>query len=84
MIIKIELPNEMELTIKQEAAAAGQNLEDFVRDTLAEKFGAVKPKQQKLLGPEGFSERLDAWVKRHPVLDHVINDDRESFYEGRE
>jgi hypothetical protein len=32
---------------------------------------------------ERFRERLDAWTRLHPALDHEIDDSRESIYEGR-
>ena len=37
---------------------------------------------QPRLGSEGFPERLAAWIKLHPILDHPVDDSRESIYAG--
>lgn len=84
MIIRIELPSEVELTLQRKAAQAGQGVEEFVRDALVQHLQDEQPSDEELLDASGFSERLRKWVALHPVLDHVIDDRRETFYEGRE
>jgi hypothetical protein len=84
MIIQIEFPSEIEKAIQRRAAEAGQEVAEFLREAVVQQLQLEQPSDQKVLDAEGFSERLRKWVALHPVLDHVIDDSRESFYEGRE
>ena len=83
--VNIELPSEIESQLIRKAAAAGTDVATFVKQVVTERLidgeGAAGG---KLGDPRGFVERQNAWVKRFPVLDHAIDDSRESFYRGRE
>ena len=32
---------------------------------------------------EGWAARLDSWIASHPVVSHLVDDSRESIYDGR-
>ncbi len=83
MIIKIELPPEMESALKDRAAAVGQGVDEFVRRVIVQQLEEEEAPQPDT-DIAHFSERLRAWIALHPVLDHPVDDSRESIYEGRE
>lgn len=84
MNIRINFPSEIETALLNRAAAAGQDVESFVRnvvtESLAEQDMAVPTKKQQ---PAEFRTRLESWIDLHPKLDHAIDDSRESIYAGR-
>lgn len=83
MNVCINFPSEIETVLLRRAAAAGQDVESFIRkvvtDSLAEPEIAVRLKKQ----PAEFRKRLESWIALHPQLDHAIDDSRESIYAGR-
>lgn len=83
MNVSISFPAEIESTLRHRAAAAGQDVATFVKEVVAEHLAEEEecfpPQPQQ----EDFAEWLSAWIKLHPVLDHAIDDSRESIYEGR-
>lgn len=85
MSITIELPVDVENALRKRAEAAGEDLATFVRDIVTENVAAQdserRPHSQR--SPEEFARKLDEWTALHPVLDHEIDDSRESIYEGR-
>ena len=84
MQLNVNLPAEIEAALRRRAAAAGQDLETFVSHVVTEEVvDDLERLRKKKVSPEKFAERLDAWAKLHPVLDHAIDDSRESIYAGR-
>jgi plasmid stability protein len=84
MTVSINLPAEIENVLRLRAAAAGQDLESFVQRVVVETVNeGVESAPRKGTSAE-FAKRLDAWTALHPVLDHAIDDSRESLYAGRE
>lgn len=83
MNVSINFPSEIETVLLSRAAAAGQDVETFVRnvvtDSLADQDLVVAPKKRSA----DFRARLEAWIALHPKLDHGIDDSRESIYAGR-
>ena len=85
MNVSINVPDELEDALRRTAAAAGTNIESFVQQIVAELLAEREsPARTESLSPQVFAERQAAWVKLHPVLDHAIDDSRESFYAGRD
>jgi len=82
MNVTIHFPREVESALRSRAAAAGQDVETFVRmvvaDSLAESGVAPSPDNR----PAEFRQRLESWIALHPKLDQVIDDSRESIYAG--
>ena len=65
-------------------AAAGIAVGRFVEQIVTERLTASQSDLKRApVSPDDFSARQAVWVKLFPVLDHVIDDSRESFYEGR-
>lgn len=77
--VTIHLNQEVSSTLHERASRAGQSLEDYLR-LLAER-AAQEPDPST--DPAQRRELFDAWVRSHQPLPHVVDDDRESIYEGR-
>jgi len=83
MSLTIELPVEIEDAIRRRAEAAGTDLATFVRQVVTECAVEGDEPSQPPTAPAEFARRLEAWIALHPVLDHAIDDGRESFYADR-
>jgi hypothetical protein len=83
MNVSVDFPPEIETSLKRRAAAAGQDVATYVKEAVVERLAEEEPQPEKLSPREGFAQRLAEWVALFPVLDHSIDDSRESFYERR-
>ncbi len=83
MNFSVQFSAEIEQALKRHAAQAGIDIPTFVQrivtEQLTEESLPVPANDQSY---EAFEKRFDAWIARHPVLDHEIDDSRESIYEG--
>jgi hypothetical protein len=52
-------------------------------DSLTDLTGHPEQRPSHEMSIEEFDRRTEEWIKLHPVLDHAIDDSRESFYAGR-
>jgi len=85
MTLNIPLTPETEAKLRQRAAEAGKDLAEFARDALEEKLtssDAALLEETPLSGQQRIAELLK-WVAAHPPLGRVVDDSRESIYEGR-
>ncbi len=87
MALNIQLPAEIETALRRQAEAAGIDLDAFVTgvvtEAIAEDSQSIRPADSALRSAERFRELLERWTALHPVLDHLIDDSRESIYSGR-
>lgn len=83
MRIDLELPAEVEAILRRRATAAGIDLETFVRQVVIDSLVKDSSRPAAQASAAKFERRLEAWTALHPVLDHAIDDSRESIYEGR-
>jgi plasmid stability protein len=84
MQLNVSLPTEIENALRRRAAAAGMDLETFVTNVVTEEVAEEPmPTPRASRSSAKYAERLKAWIDLHPVLDHVIDDSRESIYAGR-
>ena len=83
MILKLDLPLELERMLRDRAARQGRDIADvaleIVQKALAE--GPSKP-QARNLTHEQRLEALQAWVRKLPRVDVDLDVSRESIYEG--
>lgn len=83
MNVNVEIPQSFEPILLQRAAAAGMDVGLFIREFVTDNLIAKsEPARKRKMSHEEFRQRLDAWIARHPVLDHEIDDSREAIYEG--
>ena len=83
MNLNFDLPDEFENVLRRRAAAAGTDLATFICQVVIESLVDEDKDQPRTISPAEFSRRLDSWIALHPVLDHPIDDSRESIYAGR-
>ncbi|HSI32068.1 MAG: hypothetical protein ACAI43_21995 [Phycisphaerae bacterium] len=84
MTLKLELPPAVEARVRELAAAAGQDIEAFVREVVQDRVAASPtPLPQVLATPAQRAAAFEAWVASHAHRSGVVDDSRESIYEGR-
>lgn len=85
MTIQINLTPEFEARLRREAAAAGKDVETFAREALEETLVAeVEPAAEHVnLTPEQRLAEWRAWTSSARPMGSVVDDSRESIYEGR-
>ncbi|MDZ4847970.1 MAG: hypothetical protein SGI77_01625 [Pirellulaceae bacterium] len=81
MNLRIELPPNLEHTLKLRAAAAGKDVESFVVDSILETLGL--PESPNIAPNLDFQAWLEDVRKLIPPVTHFIDDSRESIYAGR-
>jgi hypothetical protein len=88
MTLQIELPVAIDAALLARAAAEGKDVSTFVTEAVAERLAVPETetlaRARSVRSPEGFAERLQKWIDMHPRLKRPIDDDRASFYTGRE
>lgn len=89
MTLQIELPVAIEAALLARAAAEGKDVSTFVTEVVAERLATPQTETEAMSrravrSPQGFAERLQKWIDMHPRLERPIDDDRASFYTGRE
>ncbi len=82
MTLELKIPAETEFRMREQAAAAGQDLEAFVLQAVAEKLAGVEAALPSGNGAD-WRARLQACIDLHPSATHFVDDSRESIYAGR-
>lgn len=81
--IQLQLPPEYIDALRQRASAQGENLDVYISHIIAEEvqaeLGATRRHEDKA---KDFGQWFRAWADRHPRVDHIIDDSRESIYTG--
>jgi hypothetical protein len=86
-MLQVPLSPDMENRLREKAAAAGQDPATFVMQLVRNELAIDEPMPE----PDAdTSERMDswvaefrAWVESHPLIDHAVDDSRESIYADR-
>jgi hypothetical protein len=83
--LHIPLSPEAEARLVEHAAAAGQDITEFVLEEFEERLAVTdaSPTNGENMAPNQWIVELDAWVASHRQLDHHVDDSRESIYAGR-
>ena len=84
MMLNLQLSSETEATIRQQAAVAGQDVEAFVLQAVAEKLADVDARSSlPSRNGKDWLQKLHACIDLHPVVTRFVDDSRESIYAGR-
>ena len=85
MTLHIELPAAMENALLALAAAEGKDVSTFVAEVVTERLAVPgdEAPRPSASSPQGFAQRLQAWVDLHPRTGQPVDDSRESIYAGR-
>lgn len=83
MNLRIDVPADIEKLLKAKAAEAGVAVEAFVLAAVNDRLASSENVDAAALSAEQFSNWLVEWSKKFPVLEHPVDDSRESIYAGR-
>ena len=82
MNLRIEVPANLELLLKQRAQQAGVPVESFVLQAVTDRLAEADATDSSVTVEE-FSLWLRQWADRFPKLDNAVDDSRDSIYAGR-
>jgi predicted DNA-binding protein len=84
MTLRIELTPETEAKLRNQAAAAGKDMETVAREAIEDTLAVQEEldSRQASLTIERRVAELRAWAASHRKLDYIADDSRESIYEG--
>ncbi len=82
MNLKIEVPANLELLLKERARQAGVPVELFVLQAVTDRL-AESESPVSSVSAEQFSLWLTQWSDRFPKLERIVDDSRDSIYAGR-
>jgi len=83
MNVSINFPAEIETTLLRRAAAAGMDVETFVKEFVTERLAEEVPPPAKAASHAEFMARLRGIIDLHPKSNGLVDDSRESIYAGR-
>jgi len=85
MTIQIPLSTEAEATLRERAAAAGQDVVAFVLEAVNDKLAFADQRQPEIPASDhsAWTAALRAWGESHPRRDSLADDSREQIYVGR-
>ena len=84
MNVSVQFPVDIENALRNTAAAAGKDVETFVRDIVAERLAEEIPSPVGgRLSHEEFRAKIRELVALRGVTHGHMDDSRESIYEGR-
>lgn len=86
MTLQIDLPPELEARLREEAAAAGKDVATFAREAIEETVaprGDSRSEYPRLSREQRLAE-WRTWTASARPLGYMVDDSRESIYEGRE
>ena len=84
MNLNVNLSHKLEDRLVRRAAVSGKDIATVVIELRSDGLEGDELSRPQRVSAEEFARRTAAWIKLHPVLDHAIDDSRESIYEGRE
>lgn len=82
MTVNLQFDAEVERKLQEAAARDGLTVEAYLQ-RLAEQSVASRPVSRRM-SREEWSAAFRAWLASHKPLPHIADDDRESFYAGRD
>jgi len=84
MTLELQVTSETEARIREQAAAAGQDVSTFVLQAVNEKLADINSQPSRgSRKDQDWQEKLRAIIDLHPVVTHFVDDGRESIYAGR-
>jgi hypothetical protein len=87
MTLNLQLSPDAEAKLREQAAAAGQDVQTFVLEAVEDRLAAEQQDSDSSARRSGdhraWLEKLRAWTALHPVVSHFVDDSRESIYGNR-
>ncbi len=86
-MLNLPLSPEQEARLRDRAAAVGKDLTEYVLDVVNEELemGESMPSADAAVASTAnqWVRDLHAWAAGHPAVGRIVDDSRESIYEGR-
>jgi len=83
MSLNVSFPIEIESALRQRAAAAGKDVETFVREILIEEVAERAINSLSSQSHDEFMAKLTAIIDLHGLSNGKMDDTREAIYAGR-
>ena len=85
MTLNLSLPPELEIKLRERAAATGQDVGTFVRGAVEAKLAEPAPEANSGAKPRQGSPEwralYHAWIAGHPAVPHLADDSRDAIYD---
>ena len=81
--MQLNLPPSTESLLRQHAIAAGKDLESFAIQFLQQQLESHEPSNPAEQNHDDWVAAITAWSNSHPRTTRLVDDSRESIYEGR-
>ena len=79
----LTVPDSTYERLKAKAAARKLSLDAYLADLAGQTDAATTDSARQLAALESFAASMTAWTSAHLPAGHVVDDSRESIYEGR-
>jgi plasmid stability protein len=83
MSLYISFPIEIEFALRRRAAAAGKDVEAYVREIVVEEVAEEPSPPPNSISHAEFMTRLRETIQRHGIKHGKFDDSRDSIYAGR-
>src|SRR4051812_42865946 len=83
MNLSVSFPADLESALRERAAAAGKDVETFVRQLVIDEVNEEPAATRRTRSHEEFVSRLREMIQRHGIRNGKFDDSRESIYAGR-
>ena len=81
--MQLNLPPSTEALLRQHAIAAGRDVEAFAIQVLQQQLSDEEPAKPTVRDQTAWVAAVEAWSNSHPRTTRIVDDSRESIYEGR-
>lgn len=83
MHLNVSFPRDIELILRDRAAAAGKDVETFVQEIVTSEIAEERSPKPNTRSHQSFVTELRAMIERHGIKNGKFDDSRESIYAGR-
>ncbi len=81
--MQLNLPPSTEAVLRQHAIAAGKDVESFAIQVLQQQLGDNEQTKHTERDHDEWVAALKVWSNSHPRRTQIVDDSRETIYEGR-
>ena len=83
MDLPIPINAELEAQIREQAAASGRDVVEYVVEALKEKLAHDADESPVAARQKRWLESLDKWIASHADVRHAVDDSRDTIYHDR-
>jgi hypothetical protein len=79
----ITIPDPTYRRLQAASAARGLSVDKFLEEVAAHESVSPSDSEKQLAALESFADGMVAWTSKHLPPGHVVDDSRDTIYEGR-